>query len=86
VDVATGAGVCVQQCGGTEDERIDAAITHTRAFFESVGIPTRLSAYGLGREAVDAVVAQLTAHGMLKLGEHRSITPEVSRAILEAAL
>ncbi len=72
--------------GGTEDERIAAAITHTRAFFESVGIPTRLSAYGLGREAVDAVVAQLTAHGMLKLGEHRSITPEVSRAILEAAL
>ena len=72
--------------GGTEDERIDAAIAHTRAFFESVGIPTRLSAYGLGREAVDAVVAQLTAHGMLKLGEHRSITPEVSRAILEAAL
>ena len=72
--------------GGTEDERIDAAITHTRAFFEGVGIPTRLSAYGLGREAVDAVVAQLTAHGMLKLGEHRSITPEVSRAILEAAL
>ncbi len=72
--------------GGTEDERIDAAITHTRAFFESVGIPTRLSAYGLGREAVDAVVAQLTAHGMLKLGEHRSITPEVSRVILEAAL
>ncbi len=72
--------------GGTEDERIDAAITHTRAFFESVGIPTRLSAYGLGREAVDAVVAQLTAHGMLKLGEHRAITPEVSRAILEAAL
>lgn len=72
--------------GGTEEERIDAAIAHTRAFFESVGIPTRLSAYGLGREAVDAVVAQLTAHGMLKLGEHRSITPEVSRAILEAAL
>ncbi len=71
---------------GTEDERIDAAIAHTRAFFESVGIPTRLSAYGLGREAVDAVVAQLTAHGMLKLGEHRAITPEVSRAILEAAL
>jgi len=72
--------------GGTEDERIDAAITHTRAFFERVGIPTRLSAYGLGREAVEAVVAQLTAHGMLKLGERRSITPEVSRAILEAAL
>ncbi len=72
--------------GGSEDERIDAAIARTRAFFESVGIPTRLSAYRLGREAVDAVVAQLTAHGMVKLGERRNITPEVSRAILEMAL
>ena len=58
----------------------------TRSFFEGLGIPTRLSGHGLGREAVDAVVAQLTAHGMVKLGERRSITPDVSRAILEAAL
>jgi len=28
--------------GGSEDERIDAAIARTRAFFEGVGIPTRL--------------------------------------------
>ena len=71
---------------GSEAERIDAAIARTRGFFEGLGIPTRLSGHGLGREAVDAVVAQLMAHGMLKLGEHRAITPEVSRSILEAAL
>ena len=71
---------------GTEDQRIDQAIARTRAFFESVGIATRLQDYGVGAEAVDAVVAQLTAHKMVALGEQRSITPEVSRAILQGAL
>ncbi len=71
---------------GTEDQRIDQAIACTRAFFESVGIATRLQDYGVGAEAVDAVVAQLTAHKMVALGEQRSITPEVSRAIVQGAL
>ena len=70
----------------SEDERIDQAIERTRAFFESVGIATRLQDYGLGAEAVDAVVAQLIAHNMVALGEHRSTTPEVSRAIVQGAL
>ena len=71
---------------GTDDERITAAIDRTRAFFESMGIATRLSGYGLGAEVVGTVVAQLEAHGMVKLGEQREITPAVSRRILEAAL
>ena len=71
---------------GTDDERIDAAIASTRAFFESLGIATRLSGYGVGAEAIDDLVAQLEVHGMVKLGEHRDITPEVSRRILQAAL
>ena len=71
---------------GTDDERIDAAIERTRAFFESLGIRTRLSGYDLGSEAVDAVVKQLETHGMTSLGEHQDITPQVSRTILEAAL
>lgn len=77
-------GICSDS--GSEDARIDQTIARTRAFFEGVGIGTRLSDYGLGTEAVDAVVAQLTAHGMVALGEQRSITPQVSRAILLAAL
>lgn len=71
---------------GSDDERIDAAIARTRAFFEGLGIPTRLSAYQLGQEAVEAVVKQLEAHGMAALGEHRDIDLARSRRILEAAL
>ncbi len=71
---------------GSEDERISAAIERTRAFFEGLGIGTRLSDYGLGAEAVEAVVAQLGEHGMTALGEHRNIDLAASRAILTAAL
>ena len=71
---------------GSEDERISAAIEKTRDFFERMGIATRLSAYGLGADAIDTLIAQLEAHGMTKLGEHGDITPAVSRRILEAAL
>ena len=71
---------------GSEDERITAAIASTRAFFEGLGIPTRLSAYGLGQEAIAAVLRQLEAHGMTALGEQRDIDLARSRRILEAAL
>ncbi|MEP6966102.1 MAG: NADH-dependent alcohol dehydrogenase, partial [Polaromonas sp.] len=71
---------------GSEEQRIDEALAKTRAFFEGMGIKTRLSGYELGRDAVDAVVGQLKAHGMTALGEHKDIDLEVSRRILEAAL
>ena len=71
---------------GSDEERIDAAIAHTRSFFEAMGIPTRLSAYGLGADAIDTVIQQLEAHGMTKLSEHRDLTPATSRKVLENAL
>ncbi len=71
---------------GSEDERIDAAIASTRAFFEGLGIPTRLSAYGLGQEAVDAVLEQLGKHSLTSLGEHGDIDLATSRRILAGAL
>ncbi|NDP40170.1 MAG: iron-containing alcohol dehydrogenase [Rhodoferax sp.] len=71
---------------GSDDERISAAIDQTRDFFERMGIPTRLSAYGLGFDAIDVVIRQLEAHGMTQLSEHRDVTPAVSRRVLEAAL
>jgi NADP-dependent alcohol dehydrogenase len=71
---------------GSDDERMDAAIARTRAFFEGLGLPTRLSAYALGQEAVEAVLKQLESHGMTSLGEHRDIDLARSRRILEAAL
>ncbi len=71
---------------GDEESRIDAAIERTRQFFESVGIPTRLSAYGVGAESIPALVAQLKEHGMTALGEHGDITPDVARTILQQCI
>lgn len=70
-----------------DDERlIDEAINHTRAFFEQMGVPTRLADYGIKADAVDKLVKALESNGMLKLGEHGDITPDVSRQILLRAL
>ena len=51
-----------------------------------MGVKTRLGAYGLKADAVDAVLAKLEAHRMTKLGERRDVTLEVSRKVLELAL
>ncbi len=72
--------------GGSEDARIDAAIERTREFFESLDIPTRLQDYGIGNDAIPALVGQLEAHGMTLLGERKDVTLEVSRRVLEASL
>lgn len=71
-----------QLTDGSEDERIDAAIDQTRSFFETVGVPTRLSDYGLDESCIEPVLEQLQTHGMTALGEHGDITPEVCRQVL----
>jgi NADP-dependent alcohol dehydrogenase len=71
---------------GGEDEKIDQAIAKTREFFESLGIKTRLSEYGVGADKIPAVVEQLKAHGMTALSETRDLTLEISRKILEKAM
>lgn len=71
---------------GDEDARIDQAIAHTRAFFEALGVRTRLADYGIGAEAVEPIVAQLEAHRMVKLGEDRAVDLALSRRVVEACL
>jgi NADP-dependent alcohol dehydrogenase len=71
---------------GTEDARIEAAIQNTRAFFESLSVPTRLSAYNIGADAIPDLLAQLESHGMVKLGEHQDVTLDKSREVLEASI
>jgi len=68
-----------------EEALIDAAIESTRAFFEKMGTPTRLSGYGLDGSSIPALVEKLVQHNLLTLGEHGDISPEVSRRILELA-
>jgi NADP-dependent alcohol dehydrogenase len=80
-------GQRVWQLQHQDQERlIDEAISHTRQFFERMGVPTRLADYGIKADAVDKLVDKLVQHKMIKLGEHRDITPEVSRSILQRAL
>ncbi|NCA71191.1 MAG: iron-containing alcohol dehydrogenase [Sphingobacteriia bacterium] len=70
---------------GDEETRIAAAIARTRDFFESLQVPTRLSGYGIGREAVAPLLAQLERHGMTALGERQDVDLERSRQVLELA-
>ena len=71
---------------GSEEEKIDLAIQKTRDFFESLGIKTRLSAYGVGADQIPLIVEQLKAHGLTALSETQDLTLEISRKILENAL
>ncbi len=70
---------------GDEETRIDQAIERTRQFFESLQVPTRLSGYGIGKEAIPELMAQLERHGMVALGEHQNLTLEGSRRVYELA-
>jgi len=70
---------------GSADEKIDLAIQKTIGFFESLGIRTKLSQYGVTKDQIGDIVDMLKAHGMTKLGETQEITLEVSRKILEKA-
>jgi len=71
---------------GSETARIDAAIAKTRDFFEKMHVPTRLSDYGITDKCIPLIVEQLQAHGLVKLGEHQSVTPEVVEKILRLCL
>lgn len=71
---------------GDEDQRIDAAIAQTRDFFEQLGLPTRLSDYQLGMSDIDVIIQQLESHNLTQLGEHKNVSLELSRQILEASL
>jgi len=71
---------------GSEDERIEAAIRQTRAFFERLGAKTRLSDYQIGAEHIPAILKQLESHGMVQLGEQGQVTLDISHNVLLAAI
>jgi NADP-dependent alcohol dehydrogenase len=67
---------------GTPDERITTAIEKTIHFFESVGVPTRLSAYGVGQEAISAIPLKLERQGAVAFGEKQDVTAATVKEIL----
>ncbi|MGE5568005.1 MAG: iron-containing alcohol dehydrogenase [Rhodospirillales bacterium] len=70
---------------GTEDERMTEAIRRTREFFERVGVPTRLAAYGVAPAAVCGIPERLERRGWTALGESGEVTPAVVQRVLAAA-
>ena len=71
---------------GDANARIDSAIRKTREFFESMQVPTRLCDYNIGADIIPTVIEQLKAHGMIKLGEKKDVTPELVEAIMKECL
>ncbi|MFD2515476.1 iron-containing alcohol dehydrogenase [Pontibacter locisalis] len=67
---------------GTEDERIEATIQATIAFFESLDIRTRLSDYEVGEDTVKAIVQRFHERGVKDLGERSDIQIEDIEEIL----
>jgi NADP-dependent alcohol dehydrogenase len=58
-------------------------IDKTRSFFESIGLPTRLSSYGAG--AATEAARRLAARGLTAMGERGDITPPTVEKILRLA-
>jgi NADP-dependent alcohol dehydrogenase len=71
---------------GDDEQRIDRAIEHTRAFFQAMGVPTRLSDYQIYETDIAALIQQLERHGRTALGERQNIDLKLSRKILTACL
>lgn len=71
---------------GTLEERAKAAIEKTEAFFHSLDIPTRLSDYTAQYEGTAEKVSEtLRERGWVALGEHKAVTPEAVKEIVEGS-
>lgn len=71
---------------GSDDEKIDLGIQKTRDFFESLGVKTKLSDYGITADKIPAIIEQLRAHGMTAISETGNLTLDITQNILEKAL
>ena len=70
---------------GTREERIDEAIRRTEEFFRSLGLTTRLSEEGIGKETIEEIERRFNARGV-KYGENGNVTGTVAKEILESAM
>ena len=71
---------------GTVDTKADIAITRTRAFFESLGLKTHLSDYGITPNDFNKIVQALQKNNRTKLSETKDLTLNIVIDILNVAL
>lgn len=70
---------------GTEEKRIEEAISRTENFFRSLGLTTRLHEENIGQDTIIEIERRFNAHGV-RYGENKNVTGAVAREILENAL
>jgi len=69
------------------DSLAEQTIQKIEALYHSLDVATQLTEHGNDKAAaIEAIIAQLTKHGMLKMGEHQAITLEKAKQILQAAV
>lgn len=68
---------------GSNEEKIEAAVEKTEAFFNSLGIKTTLSDYEVPAETIVKIESRMKERNW-KLGETKKVTPDKVRAILES--
>ena len=71
---------------GSEEARVETAIKKTRAFFESVGVRTRLADYGVPADAVKQVSARFAERGWTGAGERGDVGPQKVEEVLAYTL
>ena len=71
---------------GTEDERIEATIQATIAFFESLDIKTSLKDYEVGKDTIQEIIQRFEARGVKNLGERADIQIKDVEEILTMSL
>ena len=72
---------------GSEDKRIEAGIQKMEAFFETMGLPTRLARYdNVAADTPKTVATRLETRGMVKLGERGDVIPQTVTDILTRSL
>ena len=70
---------------GSEDERAEKAIEMTEAFYRSLGLTTRLSEEGIGKETIETIARRFNERDAA-YGENQNVTGEVTRVILYSCL
>ena len=70
---------------GSEQERVDKTIEMTEEFYRSLGLTTRLSEEGIGRETIEKIVKRFNERNV-SYGENRNVTGAVAGEILVSCM
>jgi len=70
----------------SEDQRVELAIQRTEAFFQQVGIATRLGNYNVGQDSIDRIVERFTERRMRAVGSQQDVSITDVAVLLKSRL